>query len=396
MKKRFLCLLASALLFWAPYTAWGEAPPENGLYAQAAVLMDADSGRVLYEKNGVQPLPMASTTKIMTCILALEEGDPDAVYEASSYAASMPKVHLGVRAGERYRQEDLLYAMMLESYNDAAVVLAEGLAGSVEAFAERMNQKAWDLGCMDTYFITPNGLDAADEKGIHSTTARDLARIFSYCIQNPRFLEITQTPSYSFSDVEGSRSFQCANRNAFLSMMDGALSGKTGFTNNAGYCYVGALRRDGRTYVVALLACGWPNNRSYKWSDTRKLMEYGLAEYQYREVWREPLLLPVRVENGIPAEGDLSQEAVLSVKLPEEAGSSLRLLLREDEKVEQEVQQVRILEAPVEEGETVGKVVYRLNGETVAEYPVTAAETVEPVTWGWCLKQVGKGFFLAE
>ncbi len=118
--------------------------------------MDADSGRVLYAKNGDQQLPMASTTKIMTCILALEEGNLEDVYEASAYAASMPKVHLGVRQGEQYRLEDLLYAMMLESYNDAAVVIAEELAGSVEAFAEKMNQKAWELGCLDTYFITPN------------------------------------------------------------------------------------------------------------------------------------------------------------------------------------------------------------------------------------------------
>ena len=198
----------------------------------------------------------------MTCIVALEMGNLDDVYEATSYAASMPKVHLGVQAGEQYRLKDLLYALMLESFNDSAVVIAEGLAGSVDAFAELMNQKAWDLGCMDTYFITPNGLDAADDNGIHSTTAQDLATIMSYCIQNEEFLEITRTQSYSFTDVSGKRSFTCNNHNSFLSMMEGALSGKTGFTNNAGYCYVGSLRRDGKTYVVALLACGWPNNKS--------------------------------------------------------------------------------------------------------------------------------------
>ena len=394
MGKRFLCLLAAALLLLAPSPARGEAPAESQLYAQAAVLMDADSGRVLYAKNGDQQLPMASTTKIMTCILALEEGNPEDVYEASAYAASMPKVHLGVQEGEQYRLKDLLYAMMLESYNDAAVVIAEGLAGSVEAFAEKMNQRAWDLGCLDTYFITPNGLDAADETGIHSTTARDLARIMSYCIQNEQFLEITRTASYSFTDVSGSRSFTCANHNAFLSMMEGALSGKTGFTNNAGYCYVGALRQDRRTYVVALLACGWPNNRSYKWADTRKLMEYGLEAYQYREVWQEPSLSPIRVENGIPADGDLSGQAVVTVGLPADAVPSLQLLLREDEAVEQEVQQESLLTAPVAAGETVGKVVYQLNGEVAAEYPLVAENAVEPLSWGWCLRRVAAAFLV--
>ena len=262
MRKKWLCLLAAFLLLVFPFSAAAEAPAESELYAQAAVLMDADSGRVLYSKNGDAKLPMASTTKIMTCIVALEMGNLDDVYEATSYAASMPKVHLGVQAGEQYRLKDLLYALMLESFNDSAVVIAEGLAGSVDAFAELMNQKAWDLGCMDTYFITPNGLDAADDNGIHSTTAQDLATIMSYCIQNEEFLEITRTQSYSFTDVSGKRSFTCNNHNSFLSMMEGALSGKTGFTNNAGYCYVGSLRRDGKTYVVALLACGWPNNKS--------------------------------------------------------------------------------------------------------------------------------------
>ncbi|MDE6214339.1 MAG: serine hydrolase, partial [Lachnospiraceae bacterium] len=152
---------------------------ELQLYAQAAVLMDAESGRVLYGKNAKEVLPMASTTKIMTCILALEYGNPDEIVEASSYAASMPKVKLYVKPGEKYRLKDLLYSLMLESHNDSAVVIAEAVGGSVEGFAAMMNQKARDIGCYDTYFITPNGLDAVvNATGrTHSTTAADLARI---------------------------------------------------------------------------------------------------------------------------------------------------------------------------------------------------------------------------
>lgn len=166
----------------------------------------------------------------------------------------------------------------------------------MEAFAAVMNRKAAELGCKDTWFITPNGLDATQvltmESGeiiekFHSTTARDLASIMCYCIrrspQKERFLEITQTPSHSFS-IENGRSFFCVNHNAFLQMMQGAISGKTGFTNQAGYCYVGALERDGKTLVVALLACGWPGNKGYKWSDTRALMNYGLEDFTYHSL----------------------------------------------------------------------------------------------------------------
>ncbi len=176
------------------------------LYAQAAVLMDADSGRVLYGKNEDEALPMASTTKIMTCILALEYGNPDDIVEVSAYAASMPKVKLYMQEGEKYRLEDLLYSLMLESHNDSAVAVAEAVGGSVEEFAAMMNQKARDIGCYDTFFITPNGLDAViNETGqMHSTTAEDLARIMAYCITDSpakdQFLAITQTREYVFCD----------------------------------------------------------------------------------------------------------------------------------------------------------------------------------------------------
>ena len=227
----FILLLLFALLyeFSMPLTA---AEPEN-LHAAAAVLMDAESGRVLFEKNGTEKLPMASTTKIMTLLIALENADPDGIVTVSSRADSMPEVKLHIREGERYRLLDLLYSLILESHNDTAVAIAEHIGGSVEQFASMMNQKARDLGCFDTYFITPNGLDAQDEHGIHSTTAKDLARIMRFCIRNEEFLAITRTASHTFSDLDGTRNFTVQNKNAFLNMMDGVLSGKTGFTGNA-------------------------------------------------------------------------------------------------------------------------------------------------------------------
>ena len=252
---------------------------------------------------------MASTTKIMTCILVLESGRQEETARTSAYAASMPEVHMGAKEGESYKVRDLLYGLMLESYNDAAVILAEHVGGSTQAFAEMMNEKAREIGCENTWFITPNGLDSQEETPegmrIHSTTAEDLARILRYCIRDSanreEFLEITRTPSYTFTDTAGTKMISCTNHNAFLSMMEGALTGKTGFTADAGYCYVGALEREGKTLIVALLGCGWPNNKNYKWADARKLMEYGLEYYTWQsfaqtEIPEIPRSLPV--ENG--------------------------------------------------------------------------------------------------
>ncbi|MDE6906910.1 MAG: D-alanyl-D-alanine carboxypeptidase [Lachnospiraceae bacterium] len=365
------------------------AAPEE-LYAQSAVLMDADSGRVLFEKNGMEQRPMASTTKILTCILVLEKAGLEETAEVSRNAASQPKVHLGVRAGEKYYVQDLLYSLMLESHNDAAVILAEHVGGSLEGFAALMNEKAKEIGCADSHFITPNGLDAEDEEGIHSTTAADLAKIMRYCItlspKKAEFLEITRTSSRAFSDVEGKRSFSCVNHNAFLGMMDGALSGKTGFTGKAGYCYVGALTRDGKTFIVALLACGWPNNKTYKWKDTRKLMEYGLKNYEYRNVWEDIQVERIPVENGIPESGELWDTAYTEAEI--EGKEEVRLLLRKDEKVSVEVEKAEQLAAPIEAGQQVGTVRYYLGDGLIREFPIKIRNSVREIDISWCAEKI--------
>lgn len=372
---------------------------ELQLYAQSAVLMDADSGRVLYGKNPQEKLPMASTTKIMTCILALEYGNTDEIVEVSSYAASMPKVKLYVKEGEKYRLGDLLYSLMLESHNDSAVVIAEAVGGSVEKFAAMMNQKARDIGCYDTYFITPNGLDAKvnDSGKVHSTTAADLAKIMAYCVtdspEKERFLEITRTQSYDFMNADGTRGFHCNNHNAFLGMMEEALSGKTGFTNSAGYCYVGAAESEGRIFTVALLACGWPNNRSYKWSDMKKLVSYGMERYQYQDIYEERTFADIPVKNGIAGkDGTPFEEALVSVTLRKEE-EGLRYLLSEEDQVEVRTQVETTLDAPVAAGMQVGSVSYYLNGELVKQYAVCTDSAVEERSFPWILAYLSKLIF---
>lgn len=369
-----------------------EEEPGN-LYAQSAVLMDADSGRVLFSKNGCLEMAMASTTKIMTCILALEYGGLDEEMVVSDYAASQPKVRLGVTPGDTFFLRDLLHSLMLESHNDAAVVIAENIGKSVQGFADMMNAKAKELGCQNTYFITPNGLDAVDDNGTHHTTAEDLAKIMRYCIMGSPmkelFLDITRTANYQFTDSTGKKSYSCTNHNAFLQMMEGALTGKTGFTGDAGYCYVGALKRDDRTFIVALLACGWPNNKNYKWEDTRKLMDYGLANYEYQSIWQDIELGNVNVYNGINEENPFC--GYRKIKLTVEAGDEdWRMLLNKHEKVELRWKKAELLEAPVFKGQKVGEVEYMLNGEQIKTYDITAVETVKENSFRWYLENILK------
>lgn len=362
---------------------------EPEIFAQAAVLMDGETGRILLGKNEEVRLPMASTTKIMTCILALENSDLNAEVQVSEYAASMPDVQLNIRHGETYRLEDLLHSLMLESHNDSAVAIAEHVAGSVEAFAGMMNQKARDIGCMNTYFVTPNGLDGMDKETgeAHATTAKELAQIMRYCIlQSPKceeFLKITRAPSHTFSNLQKSRSFSCINHNALLTTMEGALSGKTGFTNQAGYCYIGAVEKDGKLFIASLLACGWPPHKSYKWQDMRKLIAYGSEAYDYRDLKPVPVTVPkLTIESGIKEYADIK------IQIPEE--DILRVLMRNDESITIRTRMLKSLEAPVEAGISVGQLEYYIGDERIASYPIVTAESVDLWDMEFCFKTLLK------
>lgn len=436
---------------YVPASAEEEADEaaELSLYAASAALIDADSGRILYGKNADEPMAMASTTKIMTCIVVLENAALDDTLTVSSYAAGMPKVKLYLKKGEQYTIRDLLYSLMLESHNDSAVALAEQVGKqylseelrskaadeytaeeskqAVAAFARLMNEKAAELGCEKTWFITPNGLDAAQEFTLqdgtviqkeHCTTAAELARIMAYCIgespEKDTFLEITRTASYSFS--ANGRSFSCTNHNAFLNMMDGALSGKTGFTNKAGYCYVGALERDGRTFVVTLLACGWPNNKTWKWSDTKELMQYGVDHFFYKSFSEEGIafdegsLKPIPVLNGqtdilgetaytnIKIEGRENEEngGLDTMAVGADQGQQEGILLREDEEINVQYSLEKMLEAPVESGRKVGSIEYIVDGVVYRQETIVTVDSVEKIDLPWCAEQILSRFLIRK
>ncbi len=393
----FCCIFVKA------ETTEGESP--GSLYATSACLYDAASGRVLYEKNAQTRLPMASTTKIMTLIVILENAKLDEIVQVSSNAARQPDVQLNINTGEQYYVKDLLYSLMLESHNDVAVALAEHVGGSVEGFCTMMNQKAAELGLTDTCFETPNGLDSEN----HFTTAVELAKIAAYALKNDDFIKITNTSSYRFNELTTGRSFTVSNKNRFLYMMEGAIGMKTGFTGRAGYCFVGALRRDGYELVSVVLASGWPPNKEYKWSDTKKLMNYGLEYFKQENIWKQ---------SEIYINGELRQETIIweDYSTPLSALCSLvpdtlpvtdgaadtvfievqeteleeDMLLAEWEDVKVKIEHLPGLKAPINSGTVVGVLRAEVDGETREALEIRTAEDVERFDFSYCIRQILK------
>lgn len=361
------------------------AQEPEGLYSAGAVLMDADSGRVLFGKNEQEMYAMASTTKIMTCILALEMGMPDQVVTFSKTAAAQPDVQMNAKEGEQYYLKDLLYSTMLESHNDSAVAVAEAIGGSVEAFTDVMDRKAEAIGCTSTNFVTPNGLDAKDVRGDHCTTAKDLALILRYCItvssKAAEFLEITRASSYEFQEIHGKRYVSCQNHNALLNSYEGALTGKTGFTGKAGYCYVGAAKQGERTMIIALLGAGWYPHKSYKWKDAKKLLDYGFENYSYEQIGKENWeFAEIPVVDGM--------EEAVAVKT--DAGK-FSYLLGQGETVHCKTEYAKKLQAPVAKNTVVGTITYELDGSMIEQFQIYTAEDVDRANLWKRLKRMLSG-----
>lgn len=357
---------------------------EINLNAKAAVIMDAESGKILYEKSKDQKMPNASTTKILTCLYILKHCDLDQMAEVSKNAAMQPKVRLGVREGEKYKVKDLLYGLMLESYNDCAVVLAEHAEGSVEKFEKRMNQMAENLGTLNTHFVTPNGLDGIDKKGRHETTAQDLAKIMARCIKNQQFLEITQTKQYTFTDGSRKRRFICNNHNALLSSMQGVISGKTGYTSKAGYCYVGAVKQKNMTMTFSVLASGWPPHKTYKWKDVRKLVQYATDHYERREIIADTSKIKeISIKNG------LKEKVLLKT-----GNLKAAFLVKKTDKIKIESILPSFIDAPVKEGQKVGKIKYLINGKSQKSVPIYTKQSVKQKDYWYYFEKIIQRFTL--
>ncbi len=357
------------MLWVQPY--WAVEVPS--MYSAGYALTDGSTNRLLLGKKETDPMANASTTKILTCIVTLENSSLDESVTISSNAQNQPKVRLGMGEGEQYPLVDLLYGLMLESYNDCAVAIAEHVAGSEEGFAKLMNKKAKEIGCLDTYFITPNGLDEENETNFHHTTAQDLCRIMAYCVwespQKDMFLQITQTSLYQGSN--GKNNYTFANKNAFLNQMDGVLSGKTGYTAKAGYCYVAALEQDGERYCIALLACGWPNHKTYKWKDARALFDFGLKNYENATIESCNIEETIVIDGFITSPQFRNLNERMEIRISGEVCSST-ILLNRDEKIKRKIVMEESVDLPIEKGKVLGNCYLYVGDYLISTIPLTA------------------------
>ncbi len=346
------CLFVIALLGVLPHCAFAKnAPSPPSVSAQSAVLTEGDTGDVIYEKNADQRLPMASTTKIMTALVALEHVDPDSFFVIPKEAVGVEGSSVYLCEGDRVKVRDLLYALMLESANDAAVAIAVKVGGSVERFASMMNEKAEALGLTDTHYTNPHGLDDED----HFTTARDLAVLTGSALQNPAFSEIVST--YSEDAFEGAANGRrrLVNHNRLLRTLDGAVGVKTGFTRRAGRCLVSAVRRNGVLTVAVTL------NDPNDWSDHKALHEYGQSLYTLRTLVEEGSeFIDLPVIGGEKSGVRCSSRETVSVPVPVDA------------KVSRRIEADRFVPAPVNEGDALAKAVYYVDGEEAASVPLYA------------------------
>lgn len=354
--RKILVVVIAACLSLQALVALAVEPPR--ITARSAVLLDQTTGRILYGKNAYEKLPMASTTKIMTAILALESGRLDEVVKVSEYAAHVEGSGIDLEAGEEKTMEELVYGLMLRSGNDAAVAIAEHLAGSVEKFAEKMTKRARELGALGTNFINPHGLHHED----HYTTAYDLALISAHAMSFSRFREIVATPEKKISWTGRPYDRLLRNQNRLLTMYEGAEGIKTGWTTPAGRCFAGAACRDGWRLISVVL------NAPQMWEDTVKLLDFGYGYYRWSTVVEKGQQLKTAAVSG--GKGD---------KVMLEAGEDAGLPLKEDEaeilRFEFEVQEP--LAAPLKSGQQVGTLCIYFGDQLVKDIPLLAAWDVE-------------------
>jgi len=373
--KKIAVILCAVLLICMSINVAAEKPQVE---AKSAILMDFETGRVLWEKNAHEPMAMASTTKIMTAIIALESGKMNDTVTVSAKAAAAPKVKMYLSAGEKISMQTLMQALMLQSSNDAAVAIAEHIAGSVEAFCEMMTAKARELGAVNTIFRTPNGLDKDD----HHSTAYDLALITRYALANKDFVNLINTRSAT--GTSNLRTYNIANKNRLLNEFSGANGVKTGFTNKAGYCFVGSAERDGLKLISVVLASGWGAKGSeQKWVDTKRVLNYGFGEFEFEEI----------IDATVDA-GEIGIERSRANRIVARYSEGVRIPLSAEEKaaLRVEVEIPETIKAPISKGDVVGTARVIIANEVYAEIPILANDDAERHDFKTSLEKVLKAF----
>ena len=346
--KRFGAMLAALLILYSIFPCQSMAVSTS---ASAAILVDVDSGRVLYEQNADARMLIASTTKILTALVAIEEGDLGDIVTVSRRAALTEGSAMYLQEGEQLTLETLLYGLLLYSGNDAAVAIAEHVGGSLEGFVDRMNRRAGELGMEDSSFANPNGLDAED----HYSTARDMARLACAAAGNETLMRIASTKTVTI----GGRTM--TNHNKLLRYMEGCTGLKTGFTKAAGRTLVSCAEQKGQRLVAVTLQDG------NDWADHQALYEYGFSTYPARYYAK----LGQTVERAAVAGG-----AVATVPLA--AADSFSWPVGPGEEVTTSIRLDKPLAAPISAGQAVGQAVFSLNGREIGRVRLLAGSYVMP------------------
>jgi len=339
----------------------GEPSPPK-ITAAAAILVDMDSGELLYSRNAEKRLPMASTTKIMTAMLALESLKLDAKVRVSARAEAEPGSKLWLEAGEVLTVEQLMYALLVASANDAAVALAEAAAGSVSDFVKRMNEKAKELGLTNTHFANPNGLN--DEK--HFSSAKDLATLARYAMQNSVFRRIVGTRAYTIPWPGNDTPRKLKNGNVLLGQLGWVTGIKTGSTPYAHYCLVASGNKESVPLVAVVLGAA---NDKTRWREATALFEYGMALYPLTNL----------VDRG-QAIAEVDPPDVLDRTVRLVADRSLTVRLFKSDVVTGRVQLDREVALPVLVGNTFGKIEFTVDGESLGSANLVAAQSIEKPT----------------
>ena len=348
LKRIFLFLLV-----------WLAVPVQGYCFsAQSAVVLEQSTRQILFESNAYQQMGMASTTKIMTAIVALEHASPDEIVTVGKNAVGVEGSSMWLELGEKITVEDLLYGLLLNSGNDAAVALAEHVGGSAEQFCELMNQKAAAIGATQTHFVNPNGLA---EEG-HYTTAYDLGLIACYALENDTFQEIVSTKEKSVSWNDRDYDRKLSNHNKMLRMYEGCDGVKTGFTKSTGRSLVTSATRDGMQVVAVTL------NAPDDWNDHKAMLDQAFATYKIVRVFpKNGFVRAVSVTGGEKDFSGVLTESGLSFVCQKESQPEYQL----------QVDLPDHLSAPVSRGDELGKAAVLVNGEIVAESKLYAADTVD-------------------
>ncbi len=381
IKKLFISLMSITVLLTAlPIYPTANAVSEPNTSAYSAILINASTGEVLYSKNATDSRSMASTTKIMTAILAIESGKMQDEVQITADMVGAEGTSIGLVEDYAMTLETLVYGMLLESGNDAANAVAVFIGGSLEEFAVMMNEKAEQIGMVDSNFVTPSGLD--DDE--HYTTAYDMALLGAYAIANEQFCEICSTESIQMQYIEPEKYVTFTNHNSFLNYYDGAFGIKTGYTSKSGRCLVTAVEQDGVTLVAVTL------NASDDWNDHIAMYDYGFEVTTSKDI-------TVEFDESVSVYG--STKTQINVQLSQEVYTYYGMRISDE--FEQKVYINNILYAPIEQGENLGYIELYYEGKLVEIVSILAAEnavSIEPIyeaktgLFDW-IKQIIKKWF---